>query len=239
LIIVTFRLITIVARIAVIGMSVSAYAAELNPRLAKYAAARHAEFDEIPAERQRELKELAAYIQSKVDANAPVRLTFICTHNSRRSHIAQLWAAVAAERFHISGIETFSGGTEATAFNPRAAASLERAGFDIERGVVDAANPRYLVSYAADRQPLECYSKVYTERPNPQGDYVAVMVCSQADEACPVVAGAVIRFAIPYDDPKAADGSPSEAAAYDERCAQIAREMLFAFSQVRRAPPHP
>ncbi len=47
-----------------------------------------------------------------------------------------------------------------------------------------------------------------------------------------MVQGASSRFAIPYDDPKVADGTPEETAIYDERCAQIAREMLYVFSQV-------
>jgi arsenate reductase (thioredoxin) len=47
---------------------------------------------------------------------------------------------------------------------------------------------------------------------------------------CPIVRGASHRVSIPYKDPKVADDTPTESAAYDERCAQIAREMLFAFS---------
>jgi hypothetical protein len=74
---------------------------------------------------------------------------------------------------------------------------------------------------------------VYADAANPQREFCAIMTCSQADEACPNVAGAANRIAIPYEDPKAADGTPEEAAVYDERCAQIARETLYAFSLVR------
>jgi len=35
------------------------------------------------------------------------------------------------------------------------------------------------------------------------------------------------RFALPYDDPKQSDGTPTEVKTYDERCRQIAREMLY------------
>jgi arsenate reductase len=208
-------------------------AAELGPSLSKYVAARTAEFDEVAADRRATLDELAAYLRRQRDAGEPVRLVFICTHNSRRSHMAQLWAAAAAAFYRIEYVDAFSGGTEATAFNPRAVAALERAGFEIKTSAPGDANPRYLVRLSPSADALECFSKVYDQAPNPTTDFCAVMTCSAADEACPRVPGATLQLAIPYDDPKVADGMPEEAATYDERCAQIAREMLFAFSRVR------
>jgi hypothetical protein len=80
---------------------------------------------------------------------------------------------------------------------------------------------------------MECFSKVYSEPPNPKSGYCAVMTCLQADQACPVVAGAALRVALPYDDPKAYDGTAAESARYDERCRQISREMLYVFRLVR------
>ena len=53
-----------------------------------------------------------------------------------------------------------------------------------------------------------------------------------ADAACPVVLGDALRVPIRYEDPKVADGTPQEAAVYDERCLQIATEMLYLFSRV-------
>jgi hypothetical protein len=72
---------------------------------------------------------------------------------------------------------------------------------------------------------------VYFDAANPNEDYCAVMTCSQADKNCPNVWGASHRVAISYDDPKVADDTANETATYDKRCAQIAREMLFAFSR--------
>jgi len=160
-----------------------------------------------------------------------VRLVFICTHNSRRSHLSQIWAQTAAGRYGVAGVETFSGGTEATAFNPRAVTALRRAGFTIPEPEA-GANPRYQVRCHAEAPPLVCFSKVYGDASNPRSDFYAVMTCSQADQNCPVVAGAAQRIALPFDDPKAFDGTLEEAAQYDERCRQIAREMLFIFSTV-------
>jgi hypothetical protein len=204
----------------------------LNDRLQKYLNQRKAELDQIPAERREALKQVAQYVRRCASSGQASRLTFICTHNSRRSHMAQLWAAAAAAYYGVPGVQTFSGGTEATAFNPRAVAALERAGFLIEKGP-EAGNPRFRVRLADGAAPLVCFSKVYRDEPNPQKGYCAVMVCSQADRNCPVVHGATTRVAVAYEDPKAADGTAKEAATYDERCAQIAREMLYAFSLVK------
>jgi arsenate reductase len=58
------------------------------------------------------------------------------------------------------------------------------------------------------------------------------MTCTHADENCPLVAGADVRISLPYDDPKAFDNTPLEAAKYTERVHEIGREILYAFSLV-------
>jgi arsenate reductase len=60
------------------------------------------------------------------------------------------------------------------------------------------------------------------------------MTYSNADDACPVVAGAEYRTTIKYEDPKIFDGTDQQESAYRERSLQIGREMLYTFSQVSR-----
>lgn len=201
--------------------------------LAKYLADRSAEFDAIPDERKEELTALGQFIQAARDTGE-AKLTFICTHNSRRSHFGQVWAQVAAHHYGLDSlVSTFSGGTEATAFNPRAVAALRRAGLDVHPSLIDE-NTRYAVHYAEDRDPMVCFSKVYDDAEvNPTSGFAAVMTCSQADKGCPLVYGSAARFSTPYIDPKVSDDTPDEQAVYDERCAQIAREMLFVMAQAR------
>ena len=206
-------------------------ASTLETKVRSYLDERRAEFDQIPVERKSQLKTVASYVKDRVKAGQTARLTFICTHNSRRSHMSQIWAAVAASEQKIRGVETFSGGTEATAFNPRAIAAIERAGLKVDKPD-DSKNPKYAVRFKAEGQPLICFSKAYGDSPNPVEEFCAVMTCSQADKACPNVKGCTLRVAIPFEDPKVADGTPEESAKYDERCAQISREMLYLFSQV-------
>jgi len=177
------------------------------------------------------LDRLAGFIAARATAGRPSRLTFICTHNSRRSQMAQTWAHAAAYHFGVGGVECYSGGTEATAFNPRAVAAMRRAGFRID-DPDGGDNPVYRVRFAQGEEPMECFSKLYHQAPNPDRDFCAVMTCSAADAACPIVIGADERISLPYEDPGFFDGSDREAAAYDERCRQIAREMLAVFSKV-------
>lgn len=196
-----------------------AYLQQLGPELAG-----------IAPERRERLAELAAFVRERGGAGQPAELTFICTHNSRRSHMAQLWAAAVAASLGLDHVRTYSGGTEATAFNPRAVAALRRAGFEID--APDGDNPRYQVVFSENAPALTCFSKVYDHPDNPRAGFAAVMTCSDADEACPAVPGAALRVAVPWTDPKASDGSPAEAATYDARCRQIAVEMLALFSAV-------
>lgn len=186
----------------------------------------------IPAERKESLDLIAAFVKERKAAGATADLTFICTHNSRRSHLSQLWAATAAWSFGLDHVRTHSGGMEATAFNPRAVAAVERAGFRVEKPM--GANPQYIVSYSPGKEAERCWSKMYEDPANPTEGFCAVMTCSEADTNCPIVRGALDRVSLPYNDPKEADGTPEEAARYDERCLQIAAELWYVMQQAAR-----
>lgn len=188
-------------------------------------------FNAIPTERKAALELIAGYIREKRAAGQPIQLIFICTHNSRRSHFGQVWAQIAAHYYGLSPVECFSGGTETTACNPRTVAALERAGIEVAAITTGSDNPVYLFRYADGVNPIAAFSKVYDQAPNPTRGFAAVMTCAQAEENCPFVPGAEKRFSLTYDDPKTSDGSAEEAAVYDARCVQIAREMRFLFQQ--------
>lgn len=199
--------------------------------LAKNLEAYVKEFDQIPDERRKTLKKLALFVETKVKAGEKAALIFICTHNSRRSHISQIWAQTAGAYYGVPNVITYSGGTEATAFNPRAVKAMEDAGFKITKAS-EGTNPLYEVRFADDAPAIKAFSKKYDGEGNPQSGFGAVMTCSHADQNCPVVAGAAVRIATPYDDPKDFDDTPQEAAKYTERVHQIGREILYAFSLI-------
>jgi arsenate reductase (thioredoxin) len=201
------------------------------PQLSKTLSAYLAEVPAISEERRGRLAALVNYILEQKRVGAPVLLNFICTHNSRRSHLGQIWAKVAAEHCGVAEVATFSGGTEATAFNPRAVAALVRAGFQVEKS--PGNNPLYSVRFATDVAPLSCFSKTYDDATNPTSGFAAVMTCTDADQNCPAILGAV-RISLPYRDPKEADDTAAETGRYDERSQQIATEMLYVFSEVAK-----
>ena len=206
--------------------------ARFYPELQSYTAAVVEDIQDLPGERKQILNDLAKYISSELSEAGSSRLLFICTHNSRRSHMSQIWASTAAAYYGVPGIQTYSGGTEVTAFNPRAVAALKRAGFEIISEGED--NPVYKVSYTSDGPELKCFSKKFDDDTNPTEGFTAIMTCSDADRNCPIVPGADARFLVSYEDPKVADNTPEETQRYDERCFQIATEMFYLMSEVNK-----
>lgn len=205
---------------------------QLYPAIIAYIKTAEKGITAIPAARKEQLDSIAAYVKSRTSAGKQANLIFICTHNSRRSHTAQLWAAAAAAYYGVTGVANYSGGTEVTAFNIGAIKALTAAGFKIDMAT-PGKNPVFEVKLGDSIPAIPAFSKRYMDEPNPITDFAAVMTCSHADESCPFVSGADGRIAIPYEDPKAFDGTPQQDAAYQERCLQIATEMLYVFARLK------
>jgi protein-tyrosine-phosphatase len=204
--------------------------------LKKLAGELEKEFGLISEDRIVILKKLTSYIESCQEKNIPINLIFICTHNSRRSHISQLWAQTAAYAYEITNVYCYSGGTEATAFNPRAVKAMTEAGFNITIEK-EGTNPLYAVAFSEDAPSIKVFSKVYDDASNPKNNFAAIMTCSHADENCPFIPGADVRIPITYDDPKDFDGTELEEERYRERVREIGREIMYVFSGVKSLKP--
>ena len=172
------------------------------------------------------------YIQNKVNINQEIRLNFICTHNSRRSHLSQIWAQTMAFQFGIKNVFCYSGGTEATAMFPKVVETLSDQGFQIQK-LSETNNPVYAIKFDANQHAIICFSKTFDDEFNPNSQFAAIMTCSSADEGCPFIAGAEKRLPIRYDDPKAFDGTDLMNEKYTERSLEIASEMYFVFSKIK------
>ena len=188
---------------------------------------------EIPVSEERKaiLNALVEYIQNKVDNHEEVRLNFICTHNSRRSHLSQIWAQTMAFHFGIKNVFCYSGGTEATAMFPKVGETLKNQGFQIAK-LSEENNPVYSVKFSKNEPSIIAFSKQFSDGFNPTSDFAAIMTCSSADKACPMVFGCDKRIAITYEDPKKSDGTVQQTETYLKRSLQIATEMKFVFSNV-------
>lgn len=187
--------------------------------------------ERITDERKIILQPLIDFIQSKVSNGKEIRINFICTHNSRRSHLSQVWAQTMANFFNIKNVFCYSGGTEATALFPMVAETLQNSGFKI-RTISKNENPIYSIKYSENEHPIIGFSKKLDDDFNPKSEFAAIMTCSQADGGCPFIAGAEKRIPITFEDPKAFDNTPQQAEKYSERSLQIATELFYVFSQI-------
>ncbi|AZA50108.1 protein-tyrosine-phosphatase [Chryseobacterium carnipullorum] len=188
---------------------------------------------EIREERKVVLQPLIDFIQKRTEDERRTDINFICTHNSRRSHLAQVWAQMASIYFNIPNVLCYSGGTEETAMFPKIAETLQEQGCQIFK-ISDTENPVYAIKYDGNRHPVIGFSKKYDSPFNPDSGFAAVMTCSQADGECPFIAGAEKRISIPFEDPKMSDGTNEQTRVYHEKSLQIGAEMFYVFSQIKQ-----
>lgn len=187
----------------------------------------------ITTQRKETLQPLVDFIQLKTTKTETIRVNFICTHNSRRSHLSQVWAQTMAHYFGIKNVFCYSGGTEATALFPMAAKTLENTGFEVLT-IAEGKNPIYTIKFSENEHPIIGFSKTLDDDFNPKSEFAAIMTCDSANEACPMVSGAEIRIPITFEDPKAFDNTPLQKEKYNERSLQIATELLYVFSQIKK-----
>ncbi|WP_417443925.1 low molecular weight phosphatase family protein [Joostella sp.] len=187
----------------------------------------------VPIERKETLNSLVNFINDKYADSKQVNINFICTHNSRRSHLSQVWAQAMASYFDLKNIYCYSGGTEQTAMFPMVAETLKSSGFKVNP-ISEGDNPVYTIKYSANNHPIIAFSKKYDDVFNPESGFAAIMTCSQADSGCPFIAGAEKRIPITYEDPKAFDGTPEQKEKYQERSLQIAEEMYYVFFNINK-----
>ena len=189
------------------------------------------EFHLIPILRKQELEILRKFIQEK---KGETNLIFICTHNSRRSHLAQIWAQIASDYYGLTNTTCYSGGTESTAFYPSVIDALTQQGITVGK-ISKGTNPIYAIKFRDSTHPILCFSKKYDHFFNPKTAFIAIMTCNQAEQSCPLIPSAEHKISIKYQDPKSADGTLHEKAKYLERSSQICREMFFVFSEIRES----
>lgn len=178
--------------------------------------------------REQSTKTLRSAILHPTEQDKSLRLNFICTHNSRRSQMAQIWAIVAAACHNRDQLTAYSGGTEATALHPNVVVALKNIGFRVERD--GDHNPKYSIYFSEQHPPIVCWSKVYDDAHNPTESFIAIMVCAEADVGCPIIPSARKRIPLRYKDPKYADGTSDESLTYERTAREIGAE-IFSFFQ--------
>lgn len=186
----------------------------------------------ISEERKSLLLNLTEFIQQRKNNDEAITINFICTHNSRRSHLSQIWAQTLAAFYKVNNITCYSGGTEATALFPKVAETLENQGFKIQN-LSQTQNPIYSIKFGKNSLPIIGFSKTFDDPFNPENGFAAIMTCSSADVGCPFISGASMRIPLTFDDPKLFDHTPQQNEKYLERSIQIATELKYVFSEIK------
>lgn len=208
----------------------------LTPALRVHLEKLASQTDQIAEQYREPSRKLAEWIAKNYRPTESLSIVIVCTGNSRRSVLGSLLGNAAAAYVGMPEVRFYSGGTAPSAFNERTIRTLLEIGFRIDstgmeapRGAKGDPNPVYSVRWsepeASAGQSRE-FSKRYSDAANPQRGFAAVLVCNEAGQECPTVPGAAIRIPMPFDDPKAFDGTPIEAAKYAERRDDIGRILL-------------
>ena len=184
----------------------------------------------ISEDRKSLLTKIATQIAKEYKERGNVNLNFICTHNSRRSQLGQVWGYFAAHYFKLQ-ISSFSGGTEVTAFHRNTVKTLKSVGFSFDIQEFSHQNPVYQISFEGAENYTLGFSKIFDHQVN-KTPFIAVTTCDSADENCPFIAEAIYRFHLPYTDPKYSDNTPEQEEAYLLTNKEVASEVHFIFSKV-------
>ncbi len=189
----------------------------------------------ISSDRKKILDALVVCMQNRETNQRLINLLFICTHNSRRSYFAQVWAQTFASYFNLPTIQTYSGGTEATALYPTVLKTLENQGFELQV-MQNGKNALYSLKSGVNEPPIIGFSKLWNDTFNPKSDFIAVMTCGQADVDCPYIPGAKQRISLPFTDPKEYDGGAYEIEAYLNKSLEIATDLYYVFHKLASKP---
>ena len=186
----------------------------------------------ISDERKTLLLKISDAIAKEHILNKEVNLNFICTHNSRRSQLGQVWSFFAASYFNLN-INAFSGGTEVTAFYKNTVKTLQKVGFEFQLTDFSHQNPTYQISFNGNENRILGFSKLYSNPINTE-PFMAITTCNNADTNCPFIPTASHRFHLPFIDPKHSDGTTKQEETYLQTSIQIAGEVYFIFSEVKK-----
>tara|TARA_B100001758_G_scaffold60411_1_gene50141 strand:+ start:897 stop:1508 length:612 start_codon:yes stop_codon:yes gene_type:complete len=199
----------------------------LFPALNNYCDKMLDSFSLISNDRKKILDDISSKINGYVQNDKELNLLFVCTHNSRRSQFAQVWAHLAINYFGLLNIHSFSCGSEQTIIHENTIIALESFGFRVQREKSNKTN-----FYFSDNLCIECFSKTFLHNSLPNNQIISLMTCDDADKNCPFIAGSLSRISLPYNDPKIYDDSSECTVEYKNTSNHIAQEIFYIFSKV-------
>ena len=154
------------------------------------------------------------------------KIIFICTHNSRRSQLAEIWSHTFSFIFKKKN-KIFSAGTSKEEFNIRAINVLEKIGFKIKE-----EGKKYIFNFSENCNSIHMYSKDISEL-NLKNHFITIMTCADSDKNCPAIPNALARILLSYKDPKSFDNSKQETNKYIATSKKIALELFYLFKNLK------
>lgn len=141
--------------------------------------------------------------ESTHTATQPLRVLFLCTHNSSRSQMAEglLRARGGA------GYEVFSAGTEPRVVHPLAIKAMQEIGIDLSNHSTKG------ISVFATEPPMD----------------LVITVCDEAQEACPFFPNARHQVHWGFPDPSRVTGSEEERLAAFRHIRDLIKEKIIRF----------
>jgi thioredoxin type arsenate reductase len=143
-----------------------------------------------------------------LSSNPPVRVLFLCTHNSARSQMAEGLLRTRSEGL----VESYSAGTEVSEIRPLAVRAMAEMNIDISHQ----------------------YSKHLDQYQNQNFDYI-ITVCDRARESCPVFPGDPVQIHWSFPDPAAVEGTEEvRYTAFRETAVQLNTRIGFLLMMIKR-----
>ncbi len=206
---------------------------KLYPILNEYVKDFPKEFRKIPEDRRYRLNEIVYFLEEQQERKAPWQVTFISTNQSSVSHMTQVWSKVAAFYFGMAKYQSFSAGIKPEPISTNTILAMEKAGFIVYKTEVGGMDV-YRVKYSYNLEPIVVFPKKLNYVKNPFDNFMAVFVDENADMNTQNIKGTYNRLLLNYNDPVGYSGSGLEDQIYDKSCKQIAVEMFYVFSQLRK-----
>ena len=204
-----------------------------NETLTSYCETLNEEFIHIPDSTRKKLEEAGTYFINRLNNGQETSVSFVCEHNSRKSHLGHIWSTMATQYYELDNVKCYSGGTTPTYVNQRIINALKNTGFQISEKGIAGHGPKYFLESGNSSRGFEIFSKRFDHPMNPDTNYLAISLCFNPEECCPIAYGSDMQLTIPYEDLQPFDNTPLEPAKYDEQCRIVARDMFYMMDFVK------
>ena len=159
-------------------------------------------------------------VVSKIEKILPItnNIVFLCTHNSRRSQLCQVWGSILSKIYNID-LKFNSAGTEKTEVYKTVFYCFSNVGVEIKDSKV----------FYRDLS-LSLNSKVLEEIQSDK--FISIMTCSDAEKSCPSDSRSIKNISMTYQDPKVFDYTEKEKDEYLKTSKLIAKELNYVLKKL-------